>query len=183
MGDNINPIQARTEKNYYKPSVIISIAAAIVLLCMTFAYSHMFTNNIGPEQPIPFSHRVHTTDKQISCYFCHSQAIDTDNAGIPPLETCMLCHNKIIIHHPEIVKLREYYNNRIPVPWQRVNVLQEFTFFSHQPHIQSGIDCGKCHGDVKQMDRIVMKKKFEMGFCVQCHRDTKVSHDCLRCHR
>jgi hypothetical protein len=33
------------------------------------------------------------------------------------------------------------------------------------------------------MDRVFMKKPFQMGFCVQCHRDTKVSHDCWMCHR
>ncbi len=167
----------------YRISALISITAAIVLLCMALAYAYLFSSQIGPEQPIPFSHRIHAAEKGISCVFCHSGAIDTDVAGIPPLETCMLCHSKIITHYPQIAQLRESYANKVPVEWKRINILQEFAFFSHQSHIQSGVDCGKCHGDVKQMDRIIMKKPFQMGFCVQCHRDTEVSHDCLMCHR
>ena len=177
---------AEAEKKYgrfFRYSVVLTLTAGITLLVMVLAYAFGFGSEIGPEQPIPFSHRIHATEKKISCVFCHSGAIDTDVAGIPPLETCMLCHSKIIIHYPPIVTLREHYDNKVPVEWVRVNVLQEFAYFSHQGHIQSGVDCGKCHGDVAQMDRVVMKKPFQMGFCVQCHRDAEVSHDCWICHR
>ncbi len=170
-------------KPYYRLSGVLSIAAAAYILFMVFAYAGWLSPKIGPEQPIPFSHRLHTTEKQLSCVFCHSGAIDSDVAGIPPLETCMLCHSKIIIHYPQIADLREHYDKKIPIEWQRVNVLQEFVFFSHQAHIQNGVDCGKCHGDVKQMDRIEMKKAFNMGFCIQCHKETEVSRDCFMCHR
>ena len=170
-------------QSFYRLSSVISLWAAILLLVMVYTYGGWFSPKTGPQQPIPFSHRLHTTEKGLSCVFCHSGVIDTDTAGVPPLETCILCHSKIIIHYPQIAQLREQFDKKIPVEWQRVNVLQEFVFFSHQSHIQSGVDCGKCHGDVKQMDRIEMKKAFNMGFCVQCHRDTQVFHDCLMCHR
>ncbi len=161
----------------------LTILAALVLLYTLYLYFFWFKKEIGFQQPISFSHRIHSTEKSISCVFCHNEAINSNTAGIPPLETCILCHSKIIVHHPQIAQLRENYNKKIPVEWVRVNVFQEFSYFSHQSHIQSGVDCGKCHGNVAQMDRIVMKTPFEMGFCVQCHRDTKVSHDCLMCHR
>ncbi len=185
MTNNESPYTAG-EKRYSRLfwySVILSVIAVVLLVCTTLAYAYFFSGKIGLEQPIPFSHRIHVTEKKISCVFCHSGAIDTDVAGIPPLETCMLCHSKIIIHYPEIIKLKDRYYNKIPVEWTRINIMQEFTYFSHQSHIQSGVDCGKCHGNVAQMDRVFMKKPFQMGFCVQCHRDTKVSHDCLMCHR
>ena len=164
-------------------SIAMTILGAIILLSMVLLYAFFYENRIGPEQPIPFSHRIHATEKKISCVFCHSEAVNTDVAGIPPLETCILCHSKIIIHYPPIEDLRNHYYNKNPVEWTRINVLQEFVYFSHQTHIQSGVDCGKCHGDVAQMDRVIMKKPFNMGFCVQCHRDVKVSHDCWMCHR
>jgi hypothetical protein len=183
---NQNEPYAAGEKQYsrmFRYSVVLTIIAWLTLLAMTMAYAFWFRSRIGPQQPIPFSHRIHTTEKQISCVFCHSGAINTDVAGIPPLETCMLCHSKIIIHYPQIADLRNHYYNKVPIEWERINVLQEFAYFSHQTHIQSGVDCGKCHGDVARMDRVVMKKPFQMGFCVQCHRDAKVSHDCWMCHR
>ena len=183
---NQNEPYVAGEKQYsrmFRYSVVLTIIAGLMLLAMTLAYAFWFRSGIGPQQPIPFSHRIHATEKKISCVFCHSGAIDTDVAGIPPLETCMLCHSKIIIYYPQIADLRNNYYNKIPIEWERINVLQEFAYFSHQTHIQSGVDCGKCHGDVAQLDRVVMKKPFQMGFCVQCHRDTKVSHDCWMCHR
>ncbi len=178
-----NLVNEKKYKPYYRLSAVLSIAAAAYILFMVVAYAGWLSPKIGLQQPIPFSHRLHTTEKQLSCVFCHSGAIDSDVAGIPPLETCILCHSKIIIHYPQIADLREHYDKKIPIEWQRVNVLQEFVFFSHQAHIQSGVDCGKCHGDVKQMDRIEMKKAFNMGFCIQCHKDVQVSRDCFMCHR
>lgn len=181
-----NAIDSRRDKRYERLhwlSAILAVLTAILLLCMVLMYAYLFRSGIGPKQPIPFSHRIHATEKGISCVFCHSEAIDTDVAGVPPVETCMLCHSKIIIHYPQIAELRNHYYGRVPVEWVRVNVLQEFVFFSHQAHIQSGVDCGKCHGNVAQMDRVIRKTPFTMGFCVQCHRDTEVSHDCWMCHR
>jgi predicted CXXCH cytochrome family protein len=183
---NQNNFNTPGEKRYSRMfvySAAFAVLGVTLLLFMVLAFTSRTTAKIGPVQPIPFSHRIHATEKRISCVFCHSGAIDTDVAGIPPLETCMLCHSKIIIKYPQIAGLRDNYYNKIPVEWVRINVLQEFVYFSHQTHIQSGVDCGKCHGNVAGMDRVVMKKPFIMGFCVQCHRDTKVSFDCLRCHR
>lgn len=180
--ENTKPAKKQYEF-HYRFSVVLSLSAGVLLMLLTFGYLFYFSNRIGIEQPIPFSHRIHAGEKQIGCVFCHAQAIDTDVAGVPPMELCMLCHSKIIIYYSPIVKLRSYYDKKVPIPWNRVNVLQEFVFFSHQTHIQSGVDCGKCHGDIKQMDRVSMKEPFKMGFCVQCHRDTEVSHDCYMCHR
>jgi hypothetical protein len=94
----------------------------------------------------------------------------------------MLCHSKIIIHHPRIADLRDHYFQRKPVPWVRIAYLPDFVHFDHRCHIIRGVDCGKCHGDVSQMDRVTLVNNFNMGFCVQCHRDEKVSHDCFVCH-
>jgi hypothetical protein len=134
-------------------------------------------------QPIPFSHRVHATDKQISCFMCHSNAIKTDHAGLPPEETCMLCHKRIAIHYPPIVRLTNYYNDSTPIRWNRVNDLPDFVYFSHQSHILAGFDCGKCHGDVATMDRVLYVNQFTMGFCITCHKEQNASHDCFICHR
>jgi hypothetical protein len=157
--------------------------AGLATLAAVWGYFAFYPRIIGKAQPIAFSHRVHAGDKKISCVFCHSGAIDSPRAGVPPLETCMLCHSRIIIHHPEIEKLRAHYEKGTPVLWQRANDVPEFVFFNHEMHVLHGFDCGKCHGDVAAMDRIVPAYELTMGFCVQCHRDENFSHDCLVCHR
>ncbi len=159
---------------------VIGLTGIIVFVTVLF----FFTSRTGEAQPIPFSHRFHVGTKQLSCVFCHSGVLKTERAGVPPVETCMLCHKRIIVTHPEIKKLREYFDTGTPVPWVRVNRLSEFAFFNHQRHVRAGFDCGRCHGDVASMDRVKPAVKLNnMGFCVQCHRDEEFSHDCLICHR
>ena len=164
-------------------AVLVALAASAALVATVGLYYLYFPSQIGAAEPLPFSHRFHAGEKQINCLFCHAGATDGAHAEIPPLETCMLCHRRIIVAYPQVAKLREYSFSGVPVEWQRVNHLQEFVYFNHAAHLQRGVDCSKCHGDVKAMDRLEPAPEFTMGFCVQCHRDENVSHDCLICHR
>lgn len=142
-----------------------------------------FPGQIGPEQPIPFSHRVHVEVKKISCLMCHEQAPHSAHAGVPPVETCMLCHSRIIIAHPEIKKVREHYDGKKPILWRKVYELPEFVYFDHSVHIHRSIDCSRCHGDVGAMDRVEVFEELTMGFCVSCHRRYNATYDCFTCHR
>ncbi|MFB3890607.1 MAG: cytochrome c3 family protein [Phycisphaerae bacterium] len=161
----------------------LSLLVVVLTVFTVYEYYSYYQGQLGPLQPISFSHRVHATDKQISCFVCHTGAIDTAHSGVPPMETCMMCHSRIITEHPQIVKLREDYEAGRPIQWRRVNTLPEFVYFDHHVHVRAGFDCGRCHGDVKGMDRVYLYQDFLMGFCVQCHRDNNFSHDCLICHR
>lgn len=153
-------------------------------LAVLFMTVFWLGTGLGQAQPISFSHRFHVTTKQVSCVFCHHQALTTARAGIPSVSTCMLCHERIIAAHPQIVLLTDYYNRREPVPWVRVNKVRDFVFFNHQRHVQAGFDCSRCHGNVAQMERVTAPVNLNrMGFCVQCHRDENYSRDCLICHR
>lgn len=49
----------------------------------------------APEQPIAFSHRVHSGDLGIDCQFCHTGAERTRMALLPDAGTCMNCHRFI----------------------------------------------------------------------------------------
>lgn len=161
-------------------------AVSVLLLFLgagLFHYDIIYPAALGPRQPIPFSHRVHVQSKKISCYMCHTGAARSSRAGIPPLETCLLCHARIIRTHPYIAKLRRHVAQNQPVIWERVNWVPEFVYFNHAMHVRRGFDCGNCHGEVAQMDRVVKAREFQMGFCVQCHRNFKGSTDCYICHR
>lgn len=159
--------------------VVIALSLAAALVYMDIPYPA----GLGPRQPIPFSHRVHVQVKRVSCFMCHTGAASSARAGIPPLETCLLCHARIIRTYPYIAKLRDHVARNAPVVWERVNWLPEFVYFDHSMHIQRGVDCGVCHGNVSLMDRVVTARTFEMGFCIQCHRKNNATHDCFTCHR
>lgn len=179
----------------FTAGVIITILLAATAVATTIGFYLYYPDELGPAQPISFSHRLHAGDKKISCVFCHGGAIDTEHAGVPPVQTCMLCHSRIITSHPQIQTLWKYYESGEPIPWVRVNDLPDLAFFNHQIHTRRGFDCSRCHGDVAGMDRVRMATieevganpkgsyPFKMGFCIQCHRDNGASHDCLTCHR
>jgi hypothetical protein len=138
--------------------------------------------NAGPAQPIPFSHRIHATTKQISCFFCHSYASRSSNPGIPSVDKCLLCHKVIATRFAPIHKIQLYDLREKGIPWVRVYQLPHFVHFTHQAHIAAGRDCGECHGDVKAMDRIRLPRTINMDFCTSCHRKNNASVDCVTCH-
>lgn len=174
---------AKVRRPWGRLAAGLSLATGLVLVLAVWGYYDYFPDQIGVAQPIPFSHRFHVTEKRISCLMCHPGALETERSGVPPLETCMLCHKNIIATYPKIEVLRAHYDQGTPVPWVRVNHVPEFVYFNHSVHIRKGIDCGQCHGDVAHMDRVAPSPEITMGFCVQCHRDQDFSHDCLICHR
>ena len=159
-------------------------AGLSVLLVLGFLYFFYVppATRIGPEQPIPFSHRVHSGVKAIQCQFCHPYVGRSINPGIPPVEKCLYCHQYIIANHPWIRKEHEYFNTRTPTPWKKAFYLPEHVLFNHQRHIKKEIECQQCHGQIETMDRI-RGKRFKMGFCVECHQSKAANLDCwLACH-
>lgn len=159
-------------------------SAAAVLLTAVFVYLFYFppSADIGAEQPIPFSHRVHSGVKAIACEFCHPYVGDSIHPGLPPVEKCLFCHDYIIAAHPWIQKEHRYFDTRTPTPWVKVNYLAEHVVFNHQRHIRKNFQCGQCHGPVETMDRI-KGEHFYMGFCIECHERNRANLDCwLACH-
>jgi nitrate reductase gamma subunit len=79
-----------------------------------------------------------------------------------------------------------------PIRWVKVHNLPSFTRFDHGAHVNAGVDCQHCHGPVESMERVRQVEDLSMGWCVQCHRDTKEngvagrvvrpSTDCTTCH-
>lgn len=160
------------------------LTAACIVFVLGFLYYFYAPPgfNIGPEQPIPFSHQLHAGVKEIQCQFCHPYVGRSINPGIPPVEKCLYCHDYIISQHPQILKEHRYFNTETSTPWVKVNYLPEHVLFNHQRHIRKEIECQKCHGAIQAMDRI-KGTQFKMGFCVECHREKKANVDCwLSCH-
>lgn len=158
----------------------VLIAVLTAMSWLYYVYPHV---GIGPEQPIPFSHRVHAGVREIDCRFCHPFVERSSRAGIPAMTKCLFCHSYIIAGHPEIAKVKESVATNKPVTWIRIFWIPDHVKFSHQPHTNAGLDCARCHGDVKSMDRLI-PVDFNMGFCVTCHRQYNANLDCwLSCHK
>lgn len=136
------------------------------------------TMNVGyqPEQPIPFSHRLHAGELAIDCRYCHNTVEVAARAAIPPTDTCMNCHNAITPNQGDpqrwvLGPLLESYETGMPIPWVRVHDLPEYSYFDHSAHVARGISCVSCHGRVDRMERVYQVAPLSMGWCLECHRD------------
>jgi cytochrome c553 len=135
--------------------------------------------NYAPDQPVKFSHKVHVGENNIDCKYCHTTVEQGKSAGIPATNLCMNCH--VIIREGthsgkfEIAKIVDAVEKKKPIEWVRIHNLPEHVFFSHAVHVGSGkLDCTQCHGQVQEMDIMKQHSDLSMGWCVNCHRETKV---------
>ena len=138
--------------------------------------------NYAPDQPIKFSHKVHVDENGIDCRYCHTTADDSKSAGIPATNLCMNCH--IVVREGshsgkfEISKVVEANETGKSIEWVRIHNLPDHVYFSHAIHVGSGkLDCKQCHGPVEEMDIMRQNSDLSMGWCVNCHRETKVDFD------
>ena len=141
------------------------------------------TSPAGPEtQPIGFSHRQHVSGAGLDCQLCHAYARRGPVAGIPSVARCTGCHNVVLPERPEVEKLLAYAEREEPIPWVRIYRLPDHVRFTHKRHVQAGVGCDGCHGDVGMMNVVEQVSPLTMGWCVSCHKAQQVSVDCLTCH-
>jgi len=175
------------------PLTLFVVVASFII---TFYASRAERDNVGysPTQPIKFSHKLHAGQMGIDCQYCHVGVTKSRHASIPSTNICMNCHSIARKDKPEIIKLTQYYNSGKPIPWKRIHKIPEYAYFNHSVHVNGGIDCSTCHGDVKQMDMISQVKPFTMSDCLECHRNpreqitylkkvNKGPENCWACHR
>jgi hypothetical protein len=61
--------------------------------------------------------------------------------------------------------------------------IADWVSFNHKKHLSvEGVTCESCHGMVAERDALAREKDISMAACMDCHRATKASNDCLLCH-
>jgi hypothetical protein len=144
--------------------------------------SHFGLRN-DPQQPFPFSHRLHL-EKELACTDCHEGVERGPVASIPGVSTCMICHSQIATDRPLIKQMAEMQEKGLDFAWQRVYDYPRSAHvrFEHAPHIRAKVSCSTCHGDQTQQTVARRMVDMDMGFCVNCHQERQASNDCLTCH-
>ena len=122
------------------------------------------------EQPVPFSHKHHAGDVGLDCRYCHSTVDSSAYAGMPASEVCMNCHSQLFTTSSMLAPVRDSARDGKPLHWNRVYRLADFVYFNHAIHVNNGIDCAKCHGDVARMPLTWQASSLEMRWCLDCHR-------------
>jgi len=121
-------------------------------------------------QPVAFSHQHHVTGLGIDCRYCHTSVENSKFAGIPPTKTCMNCHSQIWTNAALLEPVRESYRTDRSLQWTRVNQLPDYVYFDHSIHINKGIGCNTCHGQVDRMPLMYQYASLQMEWCLNCHR-------------
>lgn len=142
------------------------------------------TTHVGyaPEQPVPFSHKLHAGKLKMDCRYCHTTVETSAHAAIPPTQTCINCHSpadgngavSLTAVHSKSTKLNEIFKswaNDTPVKWKRVHDLPDFVQFNHSAHVARGVSCVSCHDRIDQMDVVSQNHTLSMKSCLECHRN------------
>ena len=140
-----------------------------------YAYiSHPRTLDTGysPEQPVPYSHKLHAGTMGMDCTYCHYTVTKAGFAAIPTTETCMNC---AIARSKRRAKSwrrwRESYKTGNPVEWIQIHKLPDYVYFNHRAHVTSGVSCVSCHGRIDQMVEVRQVQPLNMAWCLECHRN------------
>jgi hypothetical protein len=126
----------------------------------------------------------------MNCIYCHYAANKSMDPGLPAVSTCVGCHNMIGPDRPasdlgpkrtseELKKLWKYADiqaagagmgpNAKPIPWVRIHKVPEYVHFPHTRHVNAGVTCQTCHGQIQKMDKVYQYASLNMGWCVSCH--------------
>ncbi len=124
-----------------------------------------------PTQPVPYSHALHVGELGLDCRYCHNTVDQSAHAAIPPVATCMNCHQGIHPDSKRLAPVREAYERDVPLAWIRVHDLPDYVYFNHSAHVTRGIGCESCHGRIDQMEVVYQDKALQMEWCLECHRD------------
>lgn len=173
-----HPLYPRWSNTVYRLALLglALTAVAVVTLPMLYVRTTYNTSQLVPwEQPVEFDHRHHHRDDGIECLYCHPAAERSPNAGVPTTAVCMGCHAQIWNGSPLLEVVRRSYFSGQPINWKRVHDVPDFVYFDHSVHVARGVPCETCHGDVGSMARVAQVQPLTMGWCLDCHRQSRVA--------
>ena len=150
----------------------LGLLATAGTIGVTYYFTPKYTDvGYQPQQPVYFPHSVHADQLGIDCRYCHNGVEKSWYSNIPSSSTCMNCHNQVLKDDPRLALVRESAATGKPVPWVQIHKLPDYVYFNHSVHVNRGISCVHCHGNINKMDEVEHAKTLSMAFCLECHRD------------
>jgi hypothetical protein len=174
MGQIFHP----STNTFAKVSIFGAVVFVAILLGLVLAIARSdYTTGVGVVQPQPvqFSHDHHVGGLGIDCRYCHTSVGESNFAGMPSTHTCMSCHSQIWNDSPKLAPVRESYSTGEPIQWVRVHDLPDFVYFNHGIHVEKGIGCTECHGEVNRMPLMWKAEPMTMEWCLECHRQPQAA--------
>ena len=153
----------------------ILICGAVTVTALTAATWYYVTpkyTRVGyePIQPNPFPHDIHVQQLGMDCRYCHSFVDKAAHSNLPDTQTCMACHSQVQKDNPKLEPVRVSWKTGQPVEWVQIHRTPDFVYYNHAAHVNRGISCHSCHGQVNEMRVVYHHEPHSMAWCLECHR-------------
>jgi hypothetical protein len=153
-------------------ALAVAVLAAAAGLGVWWFFSPEYTDvGYRPDQPVAFSHQLHAGELRLDCRYCHYTVERSPVAAVPATSVCMNCHTLVGRDLATLAPVLESASRGERIRWVRVHNLPDYARFDHGLHLDAGIGCSSCHGDVRAMAEITQMEPLSMGWCLDCHRD------------
>ncbi|RME45118.1 MAG: cytochrome C [Deltaproteobacteria bacterium] len=147
---------------------------------------------IFPRQVIPlrFDHGAHL-EMGLDCETCHvsiGESTSVADRNLPPAETCLDCHDveakepQKAVPRSDCAACHEGFDPRKAPKPEPVFLVAAHLQFSHEAHLDRGIECAACHGDFTRVGRATVAQLPRMATCLGCHDGRQAPDACGTCH-
>jgi hypothetical protein len=160
-----------------KVVVIAVVLVATAVASVTYFWTPKWSR-VGymPTQPVAFNHYLHAENLGLDCRYCHTYVDESGHANVPDSGTCMNCHSNVrspVVNpdSPKIAPIKASYESGEPIDWVRIHKVPDYVYFNHAVHVNRGVSCVECHGQVNEMEVVYHAEPLSMGFCLECHRN------------
>jgi len=152
--------------------IALAITTSVVIAGVTYYFTPKYARvGYQPTQPVAFDHSLHVEQVGLDCRYCHNFVDRSDHSNVPSSNTCMTCHSTVLKDSPKLAPVRESYETGEPIEWVKIHQLPDYAYFNHAIHVNRGISCVHCHGQVNEMEVVHHAKPLSMAFCLECHKN------------
>jgi hypothetical protein len=156
---------------------VVIVVAVVLLACgavgfVWYFFSPWYTDvGYQPVQPVDYSHKIHAGQLGLDCRYCHNYIEVAAHANVPPTQTCMNCHTIVLADSDKLKPVQESWVTNSPIKWVRVHKLPDYAYFDHSAHLDAGVGCFTCHGNIGGMAHVTQVEPLSMSWCLSCHRN------------
>lgn len=155
-----------------KVLIALAISGSALIAGVTYYFTPKYSRvGYQPTQPVAFDHSLHVGQLGMDCRYCHNFVDESGHSNVPATNTCMSCHSMVLADSPKLAPVRESYNTGEPIEWVRIHKTPDYVYFNHAIHVNRGISCVECHGQINEMEVVYHAKSLSMAFCLECHKN------------
>ena len=161
-----------TNQTVIKAGIVLNVVGVLVVLAVWYYFTPKYSRvGYQPVQPVHFQHDIHVGQLGLDCRYCHSYVEVSGHSNYPTTQTCMNCHRQVQKDNPKLQPIRDSWATGTPVAWVKIHNVPDYAYFNHSAHVNRGVSCVSCHGNVDNMNTVYQAESQSMGWCLNCHRN------------